>query len=86
MVLLAIIILIIYLLNSKAAVIDFIGAMGVSDAGISNGGDSQSLRGTLNIEATGVLKNSWNGTYTYDPNATWTNDKGREYNGVFFRQ
>ena len=75
-----------YSLDSKSAVKTFIDAMGVSDAVISNGGPSQSFRGTLNIEATGVLKNSWDGYYVYNPDAVWTNDKGRSYSGVFFLQ
>ena len=75
-----------YLLDSPNAVNNFISAMGVSNAGIDNGRiqASQSLFGTLNIEATTGVKGDWDGTYTYDPDATWKNKKGEVFQGVFF--
>ena len=74
-----------YLLNSEDAVKTFISAMGVSNAGISIGGDAQSLRGTLNKEANLGTSGSWDGYYVYDPDATWNNGKRNLY-GVFIRQ
>jgi hypothetical protein len=75
-----------YLLNSKDAVNTFISALGVSDAGIDNGRirAPQSLVGTLNVEATKGTIGNWDGTYTYDPNASWTNKDGDTFQGVFF--
>lgn len=75
-----------YLLNSEDAVKTFISAMGVSDAGIDNGRirAPQSLVGTLNVEATKGTIGNWDGTYSYDPNASWTNKNGDTFQGVFF--
>ena len=75
-----------YLLNSKDAVNTFISAMGVSDAGIYNGRIKapQSLSGTLNVEVNRGVTGNWDGTYTYDPSASWTNKNGDTFQGVFF--
>ena len=75
-----------YLLNSKDAVNSFISAMGVSDAGIDNGRIKapQSLSGTLNVEVNRGVTGNWDGTYTYDPSASWTNKNGDTFQGVFF--
>ena len=74
-----------YLLNSEDAVKTFISAMGVSNAGISIGGDAQSLKGTLNKEANFGTSGSWDGYYVYDPDAIW-NNKTKDLKGVFYRQ
>lgn len=75
-----------YPINSTNAVNTFISALGVSDAGIDNGRirAPQSLVGTLNVEATKGTIGNWDGTYTYDPNASWTNKDGDTFQGVFF--
>ena len=75
-----------YSINSTNAVNTFISALGVSDAGIDNGRirAPQSLVGTLNVEATKGTIGNWDGTYTYDPNASWTNKDGDTFQGVFF--
>ena len=75
-----------YAINSFDAINTFIGAMGVSDAGISNGGKPQSLLGTLKAEVRTGVKGNWDGSYVYNANASWINDKNREYFGVFYRQ
>ncbi len=71
-----------YFLNSETAVNTFISAMGVSNAGISNGKNTQSLRSTLKRETESVMKGNWDGYYVYDPDAIWNNGN-RNLNGVF---
>ncbi len=71
-----------YLINSESAVNTFISAMGVSNAGISNGVKTQSLRSTLKAETKQDIKGNWDGYYVYDPDAIWNNGN-RDLNGVF---
>lgn len=71
-----------YLLNSESAVDTFISAMGVSNAGISNGSTTQSLKSTLKAETKQKIKGYWDGYYVYDPDAIWNNGN-RNLNGVF---
>lgn len=71
-----------YFLTSETAVNTFISAMGVSNAGISNGKNTQSLRATLKRETDSVMKGNWDGYYVYDPDAIWNNGN-RDLNGVF---
>ena len=76
-----------YVMSSEDAVTEFLGVMrnyGISNAGISNGTSKQSFRNTLIAESTKGAKH-WDGTYYYDPSATWSTN-GKTYDGVFIRQ
>ena len=76
-----------YSINSQTDVTDFLGVMknyGIRNAGIDNGTTRQSFRNTL-IAETSKGANYWDGTFIYDPSATWST-KENTYTGVFIRQ
>ena len=80
---------VVYPLSSTGNVDTFIralGADGISNAGISNGTSTQSLKHTLNAEVNRGANNWYDGTYVYDSSATWTNSNNTVLNGVFIRQ
>ena len=71
-----------YTFSSKAAVADFVNALGVTNPGISANGTTQSLTKTFGVEAESGAGKKWNGSYLYDPDATW----GDGNLGVFKKQ
>ena len=75
-----------YNLQTKDDVTSFISALGVTSPGISAGSTPQSLRSTINVEVTRGANSYWNGSYNYDPTATWTNSNGQTCYGVFNKQ
>ncbi len=80
---------VVYTLDSTANVDSFIaaiGADGIRNAGIQSGSKPGSLRHTLNYEVTTGTQYYKDGTYVYDPSATWTNSNGTTLKGVFIRQ
>lgn len=68
---------------------DFLKAYGATkNAGINNGNSKPiSVNNLFEIEnsGTGVSSKRWNGTYTYDANATWNNGS-TDLKGVFTKQ
>lgn len=67
---------------------DFLNAYGASkNAGINNGNTVMSVNKLFEREYsdTGVSSQRWNGTYTYDANATWNNGS-TDLKGVFTKQ
>jgi len=79
---------VVYPISSYSDVSVFIEALrdsGISNAGVSTGGKPQSLRATLRTEADSGARNFYDGTYVYDPSATWTLGDDTYY-GVFIRQ
>ena len=67
---------------------DFLNAYGATkNAGINNGTAEMSVNKLFEHEnsGTGVRSQRWNGTYTYDANATWNNGT-TDLKGVFTKQ
>lgn len=67
---------------------DFLNAYGASrNAGINNGTSEISVNNLFEREYSdaGVSSLRWNGTYTYDANATWNNGT-KDIKGVFTKQ
>lgn len=58
---------------------------GISNAGISNGKKTQSLKHTLRNEVDPGVRGDWNGTFVYDSTAMWNNGDIDLF-GVFIRQ
>lgn len=58
---------------------------GITNAGISNGKKTQSLKHTLRNEVDPGVRGDWNGTFVYDSTAMWNNGDIDLF-GVFIRQ
>ena len=79
-----------YEIKTESDANGFISALrqsGISNAGISLSSSSTaySLRSVVKTEASTGGRNWLDGTYIYNPDATWTAE-GTEYNGVFIRK
>ena len=75
-----------YVMSGSA--VDFLTAVGATtNAGINNGTKTISVNHLFSVESsgTGVSSKNWNGTYTYDANATWNNGT-KDLKGVFTKQ
>ena len=70
--------------DDVGAFLDAMRNYGISNAGISNGTTTQSLRSTLLYEVSTGARN-WDGTFDYDPTVFWNNGY-QDLNGVFIRQ
>ena len=75
--------------NSLNALIAALRGENIRNAGINYGTTAESLKSVMGLEyerEKGVNNNLFNGTYNYDPVATWKNSNGDTLKGVFVKQ
>ena len=78
-----------YIIGTDISSQDFLLQVGAAkNAGVDNGNSTMSFNNLFKNEntGTGVGSKRWNGTYSYDANATWTNNNNQTFYGVFIKQ